>query len=247
MFGFYLKKLVGMMLMPIPLTLVGIVVGLALLNKRPKLGKGLIGASALLLFLTSWMPTAKIFIEPFEHEYRPFNVQTTPVDAIVILGGCHHASTDVPPFALLCATSLYRLLEGVRIAKANPNALLYTSGFDVEGELTHAQVMARLAQSLGIEPSRIRLSNGNHDTEDEAIALKSILKNTRFALVTEATHMPRAMRLFHRHGLSPLAAPAFKIHGEGADWYAGAGPQYLSHQAFYEALGRAWLWLKGYD
>ncbi|MEL7400873.1 MAG: hypothetical protein AAFN68_09930, partial [Pseudomonadota bacterium] len=42
---FSLKKLIGSLLMPIPLTLLGITAGLLLLKRRPKTGKALILAA----------------------------------------------------------------------------------------------------------------------------------------------------------------------------------------------------------
>ena len=93
---FYLKKIVGMLLMPIPLTLIGLLAGLLLLKRRPWLGKSLIFMSALFLALTSWHPVADRLLAPFEDDYARFDIRT-PVNSVVVLGGCHSSDASVPP------------------------------------------------------------------------------------------------------------------------------------------------------
>ncbi len=45
------------------------------------------------------------------------------------------------------------------------------------------------------------------DTKDHPIYVKKIVGKDRFILVTSASHMPRAMALFRKHGMEPIAAP----------------------------------------
>src|SRR5690554_7147958 len=52
-----------------------------------------------------------------------------PVDAVVVLGGCHASDATMSPAAQLCTSSLFRLVEGLRILEANPQALLFVSGY----------------------------------------------------------------------------------------------------------------------
>src|SRR5690554_5324940 len=87
MAAFYLKKLIGMWLMPIPLTLSGLLLALFLWKRRPRLNQALVAFSCLWLALTSWHPVADKLLAPFENHYPMFDRQQ-PVDAVVVLGGC---------------------------------------------------------------------------------------------------------------------------------------------------------------
>ncbi len=46
------------------------------------------------------------------------------------------------------------------------------------------------------------------DTQEEAIAVKNIVKNEAFVLVTSAIHMKRAVMLFKKLGMNPILAPS---------------------------------------
>lgn len=243
MLAFYLKKVIGMMLMPIPLTISGLVLGLLLLKRFPKSAKGLIGFSALFLALTSWHPVADRLLKPFENEHPMFNTAQA-VDVVVVLGGCHNSREDVPPPAQLCGTSIYRLLEGLRILKHNPQAELFVSGYAASDSRTHAEVSKEIALSLGVDKSRIRTFPEAQDTQQEAELMQPHLQNKTFTLVTEASHLPRAMVFFQQQGLTPIPAPAVTLSSESSDWKINASAQRKSERAFYEALGQAWQTLR---
>ena len=241
---FYLKKIVGMPLMPIPLTLIGLLAGLLLLKRRPWLGKSLIFMSALFLALTSWHPVADRLLAPFEDDYARFDIRT-PVDSVVVLGGCHSSDASVPPAAQLCSTSLFRLTEGLRILRANPQAELLVSGYAGKDTRSHAEVMREVAISMGTDEARIRIFPQARDTEEEAAQMAIDLTGKTFALVTDASHLPRAMTFFQHEQLSPLPAPAVVMSQDHSDWRINARAAVKSERAFYEGIGQAWQWLKG--
>lgn len=243
MLAFYLKKVIGMMLMPIPLTISGLIIGLLLLRRFPKSGKSLIGLSTLFLALTSWHPVANQLLQPFEDNYPPFDISQT-TDVVVVLGGCHNSSDQVPAVAQLCGTSIYRLLEGLRILKHNPQAELFVSGYAGSDRRTHAEVSKEIAMSLGVDEHRIRTFPQAQDTQQEARLMLPFLKNKTFALVSEASHLPRAEVFFQQLGLTPIPAPAVVLSADNSDWRITASAQKKSERAFYEALGQAWQALK---
>ncbi|KZZ44007.1 hypothetical protein A3759_00830 [Thalassolituus sp. HI0120] len=243
MFAFYLKKVIGMMLMPIPLTICGLMLGLLLLRRYPAYGKSLIAASALFLGLTSWHPIADHLLKPFENDYPSFDLQQ-PVAAVVVLGGCHSSSDNRPPASQLCGTSLHRLQEGLRILQSNPAAWLFVSGFEGTDTRSHAEVSREVAIALGVAPERIKTFAKARDTQEEAELMAPYLGEKPFALVSEASHLPRAITFFEQQGLKPIAAPAVWQVGDNSNWKVDASAQRKSERAFYEALGRAWHYLK---
>ena len=87
-------------------------------------------------------------------------------------------------------------------------------------------------------------------TAQEAEYLGPILADHRFALVTSATHMPRALAIFRARGLDPIAAPTGHLAKtrQGVDVF-GLVPAEQSlmrtKAAWYEFLGRVWAKLRG--
>lgn len=243
MSAFFLKKVIGMLLMPIPLTLIALLSGLWLLNRRPALGKGLIAAATLWLALTSWQPFADRWLTPFEGDFPAFDLNQ-PVSTVVVLGGCHASDNSIPPAAQLCSSSLFRLTEGLRILAANPLAQLFVSGYAGSDSRPHADVMREVALSMGVAAERIRTFPRARDTEEEAQLMAPLLAGQKFALVSEASHLPRALVFFQHQGLQPIAAPAVRISTSNSDWRIEARAALKSERAMYEGIGRLWQWLK---
>lgn len=244
--GFFLKKLIGILVMPIPVSLLLIVLGLWWFRRAPvKAHLALIGAF-LVLGLSSWHPVADRLIRPHEDYYPVFDI-TQPVDAVVVLGSASHsAPKDSPAIMNLGSSALFRLEEGLRILRANPDAILIVTGYAGFGtDIPHAELLKQSAIELGIDPLQIFDFPTARDTEQEAYLTSSLLKNKTFALVTEASHLKRSMIFFEREGLNPIAAPAIRTGAFHTDWRIESRATYKTERAIYEYLGRGWQWLKG--
>ncbi|WCN10703.1 ElyC/SanA/YdcF family protein [Marinomonas mediterranea] len=246
---FYIKKFIGMILMPIPLTLLTLTLALCLISRFPKLGKSLIILSILLLGLTSWSPVANRLIATVEGEYSVFDI-AQPVDVVIVLGSGHNEHANMPAVMQLGRSAIFRLEEGLRILRANPNARLFVSGYGAGGRTPHAEILKQAAIELGIAPTRITTFPLAKDTEDEARMMASFLKDdkertsNRIALVTEASHLKRAMRFYRNEGINTLPAPAFKLGASEGDLSITATAAYKSQRAFYEWLGLTWQAIK---
>lgn len=243
MLTFYLKKIIGMLLMPISMSILLLLAALLLWHKRPRLSKAMVVVATLCLLLTSWHPVADRLIRPFELDYPAFDVRQS-VDAVVVLGGCHNTDESMPPVAQLCSSSLFRLMEGLRILAANPQAKLLVSGYAGSDSRPHAEVMQEAAESLGLASERILAFPTPRDTQEEAQQMFAELSGKRFALVSENSHLPRAMVFFEAQGLAPIAAPALKLSAEDSDWRLGAYAALKSERAAYEWLGTLWQKIK---
>lgn len=240
---FYLKKTIGMMLMPIPLTLLAMCLALLLMRKWPKVAKFFLLCGILMLGLTSWNPVANKLIATVEHDYSVFDIEQ-PVDVVIVLGSGHKDLSNTPTVMALGNSALFRLEEGLRILKSNPNAQLFVSGYSGEMTEPHAKVMRRAAIELGVQPDRIRAFPLAKDTEEEANSMKPYLEGKRAALVTEASHLKRASIFFEKAGINIIPAPALYLGSEKSDWQIDATANYKSQRAFYEWLGRTWQWIK---
>ena len=143
-----------------------------------------------------------------------------------------------------------RLVEGSRLQKMIPGAKLLLSGGRVFDPVADAEVMAKLALSIGVDRQSMVLETASRDTEDEAKLIKEMVGNDPFLLVTSASHMPRSMALFNKLGMKPIPAPTGYMVKETQ----GSNPRMFfpsvdglrkAETAFYEYLGLAWAKLRG--
>ena len=244
---FILKKLVGMTLMPVPLSLLLILLGLWWFSRAPVKSRLAFFSAFLLLAVSAFNPVADRLIAPHESYYPVFDIEQ-PVDAVVVLGSASHiAPPDSPAFMSLGSSAMYRLSEGLRILRANPDAILIVTGYaGFSAAQPHAEILQQAAIDRGVDPLRIFAFPTARDTENEASLTEPLLRDKRFALVTEAAHLKRATVFFEREGLNPLPAPAMFVGAHHSDWRLDSSGLYKTERAFYETMGRAWQWLKSF-
>ncbi len=245
--GFLLKKIIAFWLMPLSMSLALIVIGLLLLwfTKRQTLGKSISSVGVLLLFLFSWQPIATELLRPIEQQHSGFKIEQE-VDYVVVLGSSVESDETVPKHSHLSSSATARLLEGLRIANAQPDSKLIVSGYAGHNSISCAQAYSDMAISMGMKPSRIIKLENPRDTEEEAIAVKKIIGENSMALATSASHMPRALTFFKQQNLNVTAAPTFYIAKKGGNinWRFDANALLKSERAIYEYIGLLWQWLK---
>lgn len=229
--------------MPIPFILLLLVTALILWRRKPKLSVSLTAVATFYLALSSWHPIADRALAPFEQGHLVFDL-SQPVDVVVVLGGCHASDSSVPVAAQLCSSSLFRLVEGLRILAANPEAQLFVSGYAGTDSRPHAEVMQEVAISLGVDKQKIITFPKPKDTQEEAEYMQPLLQSKRFALVTEHSHLSRALIFFQQVGLEPIPAPALKMSSDNFDWRISAQAAMKSERAVYEFLGKLWQTVK---
>jgi uncharacterized SAM-binding protein YcdF (DUF218 family) len=248
---FLMKKIVSRFLFPLPLSLEFLIVGLFLLwfTRRQRAGKALVTCGALLLVGLSNTFTSNALLRPLEHHYPPLAVLHAGPGApaagfIVVLGGWADDDPNVPITSHISADLMVRLIEGVRLHRELPGSKLILSGGN-----DSAEGMARMAEALGVSAEEIVRLSEPRDTEEESQQVAPIVGPQRLILVTSASHMPRAMGLFRKRGLQPIAAPtdylAPRHRAESDDFFPDGYQLFKSQVAFYEYLGLAWETLRG--
>lgn len=248
---FTLKKYIGGMMLPLPLILLCIALGLGLLwfSRFQRTGKIITTAGWLVLLLLSLQPVADGLLRPVENQYPTWQ-GNQKVEYIVVLGGGYTWDPDWAPSSNLINNSLPRLNEGMRLWLANPGSkMIFTGAAAQNNPVSTAEAGARVAQSLGVPREEIITLDNPKDTEEEAAAVKQAIGDAPFLLVTSASHLPRAMIFFQQQGLHPLPAPAnqLAISAPLNLWERIIpSPVWLMHsdRVGYETLGRVWQWLK---
>lgn len=249
---FTLKKYIGGMMLPLPLLLSFIALGLLLVwfSRFQKSGKIIITVGWLMLLLLSLQPVADGLLRPIENKYPTWQGKQK-VEYVVVLGGGYTWDANWAPSSNLINNSLPRLNEGIRLWRANPGSkMIFTGAAAKTNPVSTAEAGARVAESLGVPRSAIITLDSPKDTEEEAAAVKQAIGDVPFLLVTSASHLPRAMVFFQQAGLHPLPAPAnqLAINAPLNLWERIIpSPAWLMHsdRAGYETLGRLWQWLKG--
>ncbi|MBK4714747.1 MULTISPECIES: envelope biogenesis factor ElyC [Tenebrionibacter/Tenebrionicola group] len=249
---FTLKKYIGGLLMPLPLLLLlmGIAIALLWFSRWQKSARAILTLGWLTLLLISLQPVADNMLARIEKRYPTWR-GGEKVSYIVVLGGGYTWNPDWAPGSNLTSNSLPRVVEGVRLWLANPGAkMIFTGAAAPANPVSTAEAGARVAQSLGVPRTEIVTLDKPRDTEEEAAGVAKLLGQQPFLLVTSASHLPRAMIYFHRHGLNPLPAPANQLAiTSPLQMFERVipSPVWLMHsdRVVYETLGQLWQQLKG--
>ena len=207
-----------------------------------------------LIISTSFIP--KILVSNLENRYEVFTLRSLagnfkPVN-ILVLGAGFSDDERLPPNTNLSETALVRLCEGIRIHHLIPGSTIITSAKGWEGEISQAEVTAQAAIVLGVDSAQVKMQKKPDNTMEEAQQYKLLFGDSaQLILVTSATHMPRAMYLFQKEGLHPVAAPTNYLikkekHHRFWDWLPSTDNIRRMECAFHEYLGLAWAKIIGY-
>jgi uncharacterized SAM-binding protein YcdF (DUF218 family) len=258
---FFAKKLISAFLLPTTVSLALLVAGLLMLwlSRRQWLGRLLATIGLGLLLLASYPPVADAFLRPLESRYTPLFPREEldkalaqagkPIKWIVVLGAGHVLDKAVPANDQLGDSATSRLLEGIRLQRQMPGSKILLSG-GVGGAVKHADVLGQVAQILGVPAESYVLDRSAWDTEQEASNLAGQIGKEPFLLVTSALHMPRAMGLFRRAGVHPIAAPTHHVTldepGVGLDeLFPSPGALSKMDAGAHEYIGMLWSKLRG--
>jgi len=191
-FTFILKKVISATIMPLSISLIILLIGYLLLNKNTfKKAQFLLFVGIFSLFIISYQPTSTLLLKPLESSYSKLENIPQETKYILLLGG------DVKN----------RAWEALRLYHKIENAKIITSGYKAHRDIPEAITTANLLSSIGINRDDIIIHPKPKDTKEEAMKIKEVLGKEPFILVTSAYHMPRAMMLFQKEGLNPIAAP----------------------------------------
>ena len=210
---FFLRKLIVALLAPSLWGYAALAAGVVLLlfARTRRAGRVVLAVGALWLVLLSLGIPFDAAGAWLEGRHQPLlelgGSEVQDVEWVVVLGGGQRADPRLPVSAHLPEQALYRVVEGVRLHHALPGSRLLFVGFGGIGREPAAEVGARLAMALGVDPSAIVVDNTPRTTGEEAQAVRALAGDDRVILVTTAVHMPRSVRLFARAGVSVIPAP----------------------------------------
>jgi len=207
----------------------------------------------LLIISTRFMPD--MLAVRLEDKYKSFTEADCinlkePVN-IIVLGGGHSDGKRLPVNDRLSGSALGRLVEGIRIYKMIPGSYLITSGYSGGLSVSQAEVVKEAAIMLGVDSSMIKILPTTRNTFDEATTYKKNFGSSGSVIVvTDAIHMPRAMMLFKKAGLTPIADPTNHLIKKSTakspfSWIPSAGNIEIIEYAIHEYAGIFWTKIGG--
>ena len=127
---------------------------------------------------------------------------------ILVLGSSYEFDESLSSSSQLSLTALGRNIEAIRLHNIFPSSSLIFSGYANSQPYSQAQISSLSAQELGVNKNCIKVLPEPWNTKSEATTYKSKYgSNHKLYLVTDASHMPRALYHFNRIGLHPTPAP----------------------------------------
>lgn len=244
---FLIKKLLTALILPptgpVLLALLGLWLA-SRANRRIRYAGFLLAATSLLVLLAlSVAVIARVL--PIEKINTPISPEALAnTQAIVILGAGIYA--DAPEYGgdTLAGAGLERVRYGAKLARDSHLPVLTTGGAPFGGTPEGEVMKSVLETDFRVSVRWVEAES--RDTVENARLSAIILKRAgiaRIALVSHASHLPRAIPLFEREGLTVTPAPTLVSRPgtkalELNDFLPGIGALNHSYTALYESLGR---------
>lgn len=252
----YLSSFLANLVIPLNLCVTLLVIAVVLLMLRWRRT-----ATALIAVSLGWglfwsLPASSLWAGGrLEQVYPHTPAQELPAaQAIVVLGG-HTAGGRLNWFQPYDRdTALTRTAAAALLYQAERAPLILLSGAALEGSLSEAESMAGSLRKSGVPAEALILEKDSYNTYENAVYSARILKQrgiSRVLLVTSALHMPRAMAVFNKQGLTPIAAPSAPQIVVPDDpgfsfWLPDERSFFASRSIIKEYVGMLVYWLRGW-
>lgn len=224
---FFLGKVLGLITQPLMWVVALLLLGLLTLQRKPRLGRGLVTAALTVLLVMGWLPLPDLGLRVLEDHYTEIapDADLSGYAGVVLLGGAmgsgHVAQAHSQPVVndaaeRMSATAalLLRYPQLPVIFTGGEGALLGTG----PSEADRAKVFFN---SLGIAADRVRYESASRNTYENAILtaqMPGAIKSEKWLLITSAWHMPRSMAVFEKAGWNVTAYPVDYRTGSSTPW-----------------------------
>ena len=258
---FALSKVVHWLLDPVHSLLVVFLIGtlIRVLNRGMRSRTGQVFQVSVLIAVLAlfFLPLGSRMLEPLENRFPPYRLQSEAgrLDGVIVLGGSLDLRASLDSAALIQVGSAGdRMLTAIEVL-SQTDVDLYLTGGDSSLtnrlEVGESALVAEWLGQQGYDSSRIKVESQSRNTAehpDALLALFPALKEGKYGLVTSAFHMPRAVGVFKKKGISVVPIPVDYrsdrrrgvVFGQGIDeWerFALAAREW-GGLFFYYALGR---------
>lgn len=213
---------------------------------RIALSRYLFGLAFFWLLLWSQPIPSQLLLQSLERRFDTIKV-TDPrwqhADMIAVLACGQYPDDSLPVVSQWPRCSMQRLLHGARMYQHSPRPVLVTGGMILDSPKPFAEHAKQLLIELGVDEKDIVVIPEGENTHQEARAIKALVGNRQLALVTSASHMPRAVRYFDNYSIATIAVPVDHSGTSDIDYkltVPNAASLQRTHKAFREYLGLAY-------
>jgi len=195
---------------PLVWVLLGLLVAAVWARKKSKGLSALLLACCLVLYGLGIGPGAALLLRPLEERHPALLAPPAgEVAAVVLLTGGEGWAPGRPITSDLSTSTAERLLEAIRVWRMLGEGLplVFVGGIGEPGRPAESPLVAQAASALGVPEGVLRWEAASRNTYENALAIREMIGDRQFVLVTSAFHMPRAMAVCRRLGLRPIPAP----------------------------------------
>jgi len=249
--SFTITKILLYLILP-PASLIFLMAaGLLVTAFKRVLGVVLIVSGFLLLYLFSIVPVSDFLLKTLERNIPPVQEPREQADAIVVLAGGVRDLSWLSLGPQPSATSIERLVTGVRLYRELhiPLVIIGGNGDPFEQGIKEAGAMGRIAKGIGVPDNDMTTENAPRNTLESARAARKLIRGNHIILVTSAYHMKRSSAMFRKQGFDVVPAPAgYRSEQRGISLYSlipRAGSLDDSSAALSEFLSIFWYTITG--
>ena len=197
--------IVKYLLLPSSLITLSAITGLVLIwfrvTRKWGVSLNVVALSSYIIFGAG--PVAFMLLGHLEYQIPPATAsERTGARTIVILAGYAEPGLGIPLSARVNGASSFRVLEARSLFESVPDAMVIVSG-----EGAAPVIMGEVLGASGVPPERILVDSESSNTFESAKHLSLLLGSAPFLLVTSAGHMPRALGVFVKAGMTPRPVP----------------------------------------
>lgn len=223
---------------------------ICLIGGKKKSGVLVIFLAIVLLYGASFFPVANYLCYYLEKDYiKSQSDAQQNIDVLVVLGGGSQDINSLKNTFPTEATST-RLLSAIDVYNKK-GAKYFVCVGKGSGKVTEAELMAQLAQNLGVPKEKIRIEAKSINTWASAVELNHMFanKNISIGLVTSASHLKRAEKEFKKYFNNVVPLPANYYYVSSAEnIFVKYAPQtnslYKTSLALKEIAGQLWYSVK---
>ncbi len=246
-------------LRPFPLLFLLLLVAVGLLWRRRVESRRrllLVTAPLGLLALLTLPLSSYLAIGSLEWQYPPRPNRPAGVPALVVLSGGMRQADEYQAKPILYPDSLYRCMHAADLYHQGTACPVFVSGGKVdptEAGPTLGQMLHDYLVELEVASGDIRIEQKSSNTHENALYTAELLKQEgikQVVLVTDAVHLPRAVRCFEQQGIAVVPSGCFYraagFEWSLRNWLPSAGAAEGVHLAAHEWLGLVYYWLRGW-
>jgi uncharacterized SAM-binding protein YcdF (DUF218 family) len=243
-----------------PYTFLMLLVGLALINTWRKYRDS---RRALLLAILPFLALTLISLPAVSHvalgtlewPYPPRAHRPSHAKAIVVLSAGIRQANAVRIRDELSDNSLHRCLHAAEVYHQGPRLSVVVTGGHPDPRTigpADGDLMRDFLLTQGVDRSDLIVENTARSTYENARESRKLLEPRQIReviLVTDASHMLRAVRCFRKQGIRVTPSPCHHLVTPFvwsiAAFLPSAGAASVCVEAAHEWLGIAWYWLHG--